>query len=1053
MSTNYSEISSYNERMLGEDRASRMSQVSMYADTAHFVFEILQNADDAGATEIMFDVSDNHLVIEHNGTPFTSDDVKAISYFGKGKTDITKIGHFGLGFKSVFAYTASPHIHSGNESFQITDLYTLRAVPFPENLDRNMTRFVLPFNHETICPAYIERGLLKKGETARKEITTKLAKLGPETLLFTRNLAKIRWNADGKPGHYLRDERLLPGGGRELFIITANGEASCFLVFDQAVNLSSIETSPAGRLVQIAYKLTKRLSDEGVISPIVGAKLFVFFQTDKETHTGVIFQAPYRTTPARDNVPEDDEFNRQLVLQSAKLIIQTIQQLKRLKLLTLEALSALPIDFERFTEDSFFYPVHIAVREALQNLPLLPTSTGGFVSSQQAKIARSAELAKVFDADQLEALFNIEGIRWLSPSLTSARYPALHQLLAGKRRTQHGYVLKAEWISAPLANDIEVTADSIAPRLNTRYLQAQSDDWLVRLMTYVAKSKVYSFHRIPIVRLESGEHVVPKNTDGQPNAYLPTQDGSIEFNGLPMVKSTLLTKKGIVEFLQDDLALGSPDIADFALTKILPKYDKGEKQINISRWKKDFRIIVAGLATDSYTKKNRLLETISKTSFLLGVLSNHKNDLCLVKPSQLYLSSPEVDDYFISNDLCYITPPDLYEPSDLEVLLTIGVAKEPRVTRRHKDYQGYVSITNSHGWHKRAITGFDPDWKIEGLEGALQNPTIFRSRLIWRLLLSNSECIRGVIESSTRNTFDSPSRKEVISSTGKLLIETSWLQRDNESFVKPCDLALNDLPTGYEKLSKEAQALADKLGIKNSKEQEAIALITRGDAKKQKFAEYIMNASDEDLAKFERLMPKHSELPKFKSFKEGVKSLHRIANITSVEHHHLSSSVSNPDRYRRNSEESVREALLIHQKDPRVLTFSVTRNVASNKLAREFLEQEYNGSCQVTGKTFQKRTTGNYFEALSLVERLDAEYLNDAGNMLCLCPDMVARFMHGQFEWIDSVEDKILAFRTEKESGTMDMRQITANVAGDKLTITWSERHFIKLCALWSSAS
>ena len=46
------------------------------------------------------------------------------------------------------------------------------------------------------------------------------------------------------------------------------------------------------------------------------------------------------------------------------------------------------------------------------------------------------------------------------------------------------------------------------------YLQAQSDDWLVRLMTYVDKSKVYSFHRIPIVRLKSGEHVVPKNTDG-----------------------------------------------------------------------------------------------------------------------------------------------------------------------------------------------------------------------------------------------------------------------------------------------------------------------------------------------------------------------------------------------------------------------------------------------------------------------------------------------------------------------------------------------------------
>ena len=139
MSTDYRAISVFNEEMLGKDRASRMSQVSMYADTAHFVYEILQNADDAGASEVVFEVSEDGLVIEHNGKPFTSDDVKAISYFGKGKTDITKIGHFGLGFKSVFAYTASPRIHSGSESFEITDLYTLRTVPLPADLRRNRT--------------------------------------------------------------------------------------------------------------------------------------------------------------------------------------------------------------------------------------------------------------------------------------------------------------------------------------------------------------------------------------------------------------------------------------------------------------------------------------------------------------------------------------------------------------------------------------------------------------------------------------------------------------------------------------------------------------------------------------------------------------------------------------------------------------------------------------------------------------------------------------------------------------------------------------------------
>ncbi len=1047
--TDYSAISAYNEEMLGKDRASRMSQVSMYADTAHFVFEILQNADDAGASEVEFEVSEEGLVIEHNGNPFTSDDVKAISYFGKGKTDITKIGHFGLGFKSVFAYTASPRIHSGSESFEITDLYTLRAVPLPADLKRNRTRFVLPFDHEVRCPAYIEAGRLKKGTTARKEIAAKLAKLGPETLLFTRNLAEIRWEADGKPGHYLREERPLVGGGRELFIVTAGGEVSCFLVFEQPVDTGGSESSPAGRLVQIAYKLTKRLADAGAISPVVGAKLFVFFQTDKETHTGFIFQAPYRTTPARDNVPEDDEFNRQLVRQSADLLVESVQQLKKLKLLSLEALAALPLEFERFAEGSFFYPLHAAVRDALRRLPLLPTSTGGFVSAGLAKLARGSELTKVFDTEQLETLFGIEGIRWLNPKLTSTRYPALYQVLVGRRSAQPGYFQKAEWALEPLAVDMEVSTESMG--LTADFLEAQSDEWLMGLMCYVAKSSIDSFHSIPIVRLENGKQVFPKGDDGQPNAYLPPQGGAVELNGLPMVKASLLTKQEVVDFLQDDLELGPPDLADFALTKILPKYRESQMEVRVSRWKKDFRIVVSGLATDSFEKKQRLLETIRTTAFLIGVLSSSRDNLKPVKPSQLYLSSPEVDEYFAGDETFYITSPEVYEPADRDALVAMGVAITPRVVRRDKTYRGHVLISSSHGWHKRGLDGFDPDWAIEGLAGALQKPSAARSELIWRLLLADSTCIRGVVESSTRQSFENPKCRQVISATGRRLLDTQWLPGEDGAFLRPCDFALDELPTGFEKASAAARALAEILGMKKSEEQEAIAVLARGDARKRKIAEYLINASDDEMEKFEKLLPRQRKFPEFKSFKEGIQNLHRAAPASSVDVRDETAPVSNPERYRRTTEDGVREALKTQETSPRLVTFSITRDLVSNKIAREFLEKEYQGRCQITEQTFPKSRGGNYFEALSLVSRLDAEYLNDAGNMLCLCPDMVARFMHGGFEWIDSIEDKVQSFKSEMEGGSVDMRQVAARVAGATVTITWSERHFLRLCALWNA--
>ncbi|WP_233353458.1 hypothetical protein, partial [Vibrio cholerae] len=83
----------------------------------------------------------------------------------------------------------------------------------------------------------------------------------------------------------------------------------------------------------------------------------------------------------------------------------------------------------------------------------------------------------------------------------------------------------------------------------------------------------------------------------------------------------------------------------------------------------------------------------------------NRDDLKLVKPSQLYLSSPEVDEYFAGDETFYITPPDFYEQGDPEALVTMGVSRTPRVARRTKDYRGHVSITSWHGWHKRGLDG------------------------------------------------------------------------------------------------------------------------------------------------------------------------------------------------------------------------------------------------------------------------------------------------------------------------------------------------------------
>ena len=78
-----------------------------YPDKAHFIYELLQNCEDVGATRVDIDLARDKCVFAHNGTrQFDYQDIDAITGFNSSTKakDPDKIGKFGIGFKSVFAY-------------------------------------------------------------------------------------------------------------------------------------------------------------------------------------------------------------------------------------------------------------------------------------------------------------------------------------------------------------------------------------------------------------------------------------------------------------------------------------------------------------------------------------------------------------------------------------------------------------------------------------------------------------------------------------------------------------------------------------------------------------------------------------------------------------------------------------------------------------------------------------------------------------------------------------------------------------------------------------
>ena len=80
---------------------------NFYSDSSHFVFELLQNAEDANAKKVKFDLSSEKIKFSHDGVDFNFDDLNSITSIGNSNKvdDYTKIGEHGVGFKSVLSLT------------------------------------------------------------------------------------------------------------------------------------------------------------------------------------------------------------------------------------------------------------------------------------------------------------------------------------------------------------------------------------------------------------------------------------------------------------------------------------------------------------------------------------------------------------------------------------------------------------------------------------------------------------------------------------------------------------------------------------------------------------------------------------------------------------------------------------------------------------------------------------------------------------------------------------------------------------------------------------
>lgn len=271
--------------------------------------------------------------------------------------------------------------------------------------------------------------------SAASEISAGLQRLGPRVLLFLRQIEEVSWSVGGSSfGQYMRDRvKPISDNAREVVIIgqthgVEDISEESWLIFAREVHTA--DGLKAGS-VEIAFKLSD--DDNGgslSVEPLQESPLVVFFPTKDQTYLGFLTQGPYRTTPSRDYVPRNDPWNRYLVQETAKLLVESLDALRAMGMLDTNTLRSLPLDISKFGEGSMFAGLFEAVREAFKSKPLLSQFNGGHVTAAGAKLARTQDLRELLSPSQLTALLQAEQeVNWLSEEITQDRTPELRQYL------------------------------------------------------------------------------------------------------------------------------------------------------------------------------------------------------------------------------------------------------------------------------------------------------------------------------------------------------------------------------------------------------------------------------------------------------------------------------------------------------------------------------------------------------------------------------------------------------------------------------------------------
>jgi hypothetical protein len=997
----------------------------LYPDNAHFIYELLQNAEDARATEVRFNLFKDRLEVAHNGKrEFTLGDVEAITGIGQSmkKDDPTQIGKFGVGFKAVFTYTNHPEVHSGNFSFVINDLFVPEETS-PSHV-KGETKFVFPFDRTE-----------KDVATSYKEIARGLNEIGSSTLLFLSGVSMVKFEIEGgETGSVSRDDLETP---RILIQETKGGEekSSYWLRlldnpegFDEKITVAAAfslhDSSGKGSTSNGVSKLR--------VQPVDAGDTCIYFPAVKET-SGLRFHihAPFASTVARDSV-RDDPGNAELVAAIGALIVRELPVLRDQGLLDDGLLSALPN-----IDDVLVAPydeIRRAIYAAFNDLELTPVFGGGAYARGSELFLSPTEFRSGLDPSDLEPLLALSDFglttnpRWISP-----RSGRAGQFLKGVNTRLFGWDALQEilenlerWGQEEIGS-IEYRDAQAFLMIWRNWISAKSNARLRVFYELIGHGRlkgdihVWPWYKIPIIRI-SIEGIF-HHVDGK-GIHLPFSREDIGPNRVPIE----------LWFFDDE---------SNATDQLLAAFYQG---FRIKKWD-DQAAVLERLAIYQKTSRPDEEEHLRDLDIFITYLDNHPSDLKIfqrinllfgedsqgnihwVEPAKLVIDSPYELTGLSSLPGFKYRLWSGYKGRVKEIIKFAQLLKaRSSLTFQEISPRGNRSFNREWTWQNRETdNGMKRDWGLPEFDSIVESMNTVLLCSLWELVCgenrSKAQAIYRANGTSTPHYFQSHIAQE--------LMAREWVLDRYGALRTPKSMTEEDLPEGWSRPSLNSLALEVGFG-EESRALEAVVQERRMQAESLGIPDELIeiwgDLGEDGQNEFLDLMRERKRISSFPG--ETSNDPMRRAAFSTVES-------------------------LVAPLNEKVISERSVSNGEKEKVkeqAREFLRQKYTSEsglhCQACHEPASFKYENKwFFEAVEFVRKRD-RLLKE--NYLALCPLCAAKYKYVREPKDNEVlMASVMEWSIDDESPVVEL---AIALAGKRVNLKFAQTHAISLKAALKAA-